>query len=136
MDAEIIKLTLELETEASNRTWRAKNGRATSSETKTNSYTGKKAQLGQSGKETSDDEKTRVSSKKGTGERPKITRKRSSSLDSEVLRIHVYGGVEQGELTKLRRFQSFSRKPHLGPGAAETKLEDGLLTTTLCSTEL
>ena len=71
--------------------------------------------------------------------RPLIRRKRSSSLSSLVL---VKQGLEanvdcQYDKIKLRRVSSIPCTYSSGSaGAGDTQLEDGLLTTTLCSTEL
>lgn len=69
-------------------------------------------------------------------ERPKlIRRKRSSSLGS-LLQLKQFLGEavgDQYDRIKLRRVSSI---PITNSGGQETQLEDGLLTTTLCSTEL
>lgn len=70
-------------------------------------------------------------------EKPKIRRKRSSSLSSLVLLKQVLAATDgdQYERIKLRRVSSIPCT--YGSGTAEdTQLEDGLLTTTFCSTEL
>lgn len=68
-------------------------------------------------------------------EPPKPGRKRSSSL-SNLLQLKQFLDVAdsgQCERIKLRRVSSI---PLTNWGTQETQLEDGLLTTTLCSTEL
>ena len=68
-------------------------------------------------------------------EPPKLGRKRSSSLSS-LQQLRPFLDVvdsDQCERIKLRRVSSI---PFTNWGAQETQLEDGLLTTTLCSTEL
>jgi len=68
-------------------------------------------------------------------ERPKIRRKRSSSLSSLLqLRQFLESDGDQCERIKLRRVSSIPMT--YNSGEQETQLEDGLLTTTLCSTEL
>lgn len=69
-------------------------------------------------------------------ERPKIRRKRSSSLSSLVLLKQVLAATDgdQYERIKLRRVSSIPCT--YSSGAADTQLEDGLLTTTFCSTDL
>ena len=71
-------------------------------------------------------------------ERPKIRRKRSSSLSSLVLLKQDLGapGFDQCEQIKLRRVSSIPWTYSSGSAVYDTQLEDGLLTTTLCSTEL
>ena len=71
-------------------------------------------------------------------ERPKIRRKRSSSLSSLVLLKQYLGaaGDDQYERIKLRRVSSIPCTYNSGSAGEDTQLEDGLLTTTLCSTEL
>ena len=70
-------------------------------------------------------------------ERPKIRRKRSSSLSSLVLLKQALAATDgdQYERIKLRRVSSIPCTYSSG-AAEDTQLEDGLLTTTLCSTEL
>ena len=70
-------------------------------------------------------------------ERPKIRRKRSSSLSSLVLLKQVLAATdgEQYGRIKLRRVSSIPCTYSSG-AAEDTQLEDGLLTTTFCSTEL
>ena len=70
-------------------------------------------------------------------ERPKIRRKRSSSLSSLVLLKQVLAATDgdQYERIKLRRVSSIPCTYSSG-AAEDTQLEDGLLTTTFCSTEL
>lgn len=71
-------------------------------------------------------------------ERPRIRRKRSSSLTSLVLLKQALGatGDDQYERIKLRRVSSIPCTYSSGSAGEDTQLEDGLLTTTLCSTEL
>lgn len=70
--------------------------------------------------------------------RPKIRRKRSSSLSSLVLLKQVLAATDgdQYERIKLRRVSSIPCTYSSGAAGGDTQLEDGLLTTTLCSTEL
>lgn len=70
-------------------------------------------------------------------ERPKIRRKRSSSLSSLVLLKQVLAATDgdQYERIKLRRVSSIPCTYSSGAGE-DTQLEDGLLTTTFCSTDL
>lgn len=68
-------------------------------------------------------------------EQPRLGRKRSSSLSSLLQLKQILGeeiGDQSGKIT-LRRVSSI---PLTNSRAMETQLEDGLLTTTLCSTEL
>lgn len=68
-------------------------------------------------------------------ERPRLGRKRSSSLSSLLQLKQILGeeiSDQSGKIT-LRRVSSI---PLTNSRAMETQLEDGLLTTTLCSTEL
>lgn len=71
-------------------------------------------------------------------DRPKISRKRSSSLTSLILLKQALGatGDDQYERIKLRRVSSIPCTYSSGSAGEDTQLEDGLLTTTLCSTEL
>lgn len=76
----------------------------------------------------------------GVGEkedRPILRRKRSSSLSSLVLLKQVLAATDgdQYERIKLRRVSSIPCTYRSG-APEETQLEDGLLTTTFCSTEL
>ena len=68
-------------------------------------------------------------------EPPKPGRKRSSSLSNlrQLKQFLDEADSGQYEKIKLRRVSSI---PLTNWGAQETQLEDGLLTTTLCSTEL
>lgn len=70
-------------------------------------------------------------------ERPNIRRKRSSSLSSLVLLKQVLAATDgdQYDRIKLRRVSSIPCTCSSG-AAEDTQLEDGLLTTTFCSTEL
>ena len=70
-------------------------------------------------------------------DRPKVRRKRSSSLSSLVLLKQVLEATDgnQYERIKLRRVSSIPCTYRSG-AAEDTQLEDGLLTTTFCSTEL
>lgn len=68
-------------------------------------------------------------------ERPKIRRKRSSSLSSLVL-LKQDTVDDQYDKIKLRRVSSIPCNYSSGSTGGDTQLEDGLLTTTLCSTEL
>lgn len=74
----------------------------------------------------------------GKDERPKVRRKRSSSLSSLVLLKQELRTIydDQYERSKLRRVSSIPGTNNSGSAGEETQLEDGLLTTTLCSTEL
>ena len=71
-------------------------------------------------------------------ERPKIRRKRSSSLSSLVLLKQDLEATvdDQYDKIKLRRVSSIPCTYSSGSAGGDTQLEDGLLTTTLCSTEL
>ena len=67
------------------------------------------------------------------GGKPKPVRKRSSSL-SDLWQVKQFLEDNQYERIKLRRVSSIPMSSK--SGEQETQLEDGLLTTTLCSTEL
>ena len=68
-------------------------------------------------------------------QRPKLGRKRSSSLSNlSQLKQFLEAESNQYERNKLRRVSSIPVT--CNSGEQETQLEDGLLTTTLCSTEL
>lgn len=74
----------------------------------------------------------------GNDEKPKKRRKRSSSLSSLALLKQALQVINNDDTydQKLRRVSSIPGTSSSGTAGGETQLEDGLLTTTLCSTEL